>query len=99
MFDEEGVELRGGLLDVDFDHVQLDVLFLPSLDPSDAVVWDVQLAVRLDGGVLSDLMRGERGQIERVQAGEDIGGGRDRGRVGAEIGQGRFSSYRDGSFP
>jgi hypothetical protein len=59
MFDEEGVELRGGLLDVDFDHIQLDVFFLPSLDAADTVVWDVQLAVALDGGVLSDALRGE----------------------------------------
>ena len=59
MFDEEGVELRGGLLDVDFDHVQLDVFFLPSLDARDAVIWDIGLAITLDGGVLPDLMRGE----------------------------------------
>ena len=31
VFEEEGVELRGGLADVDLDHLQLDVFMVPSL--------------------------------------------------------------------
>jgi hypothetical protein len=58
-FEEEGVELRGGLLDLDFDHLHLDVFLLPSLDATDTVVWETQLGFQLDGGVLTDVLRGK----------------------------------------
>jgi hypothetical protein len=58
VFEEEGTELRGGLFDVDFDHLHLDVFLLPSLDDNNTVRWDVQLGFETDGGVLSDSLRG-----------------------------------------
>jgi hypothetical protein len=58
MFEEEGVEVRGGAADVDFDHLQLDVFLVPSLDETNTVVWDVELGFFTDGGLISDAVRG-----------------------------------------
>jgi hypothetical protein len=70
VFEEEGTELRG-TIDVDFDHMQLDVFMVPSLDPTDTVVWELQLGFDIDGGAITDAARSE---IEkRLLDGEVVG--------------------------
>ncbi|MFG2007298.1 hypothetical protein ACGFNU_49925 [Spirillospora sp. NPDC048911] len=58
VFEGEGVEVRGGVADIDFDYLHLDIFMIPSLDASGTVVWTIDRGIEIDfKGGLSGALR------------------------------------------